>query len=286
MKKVLSMILAILMIVTAASVFASCGDETTAAPESKTPATEAPTTEAPTAPADTDSAYVKGKGKLVVGITDFAPMDYQNATGEWIGFDADLAKAFAEYLGVTVEFSEIVWENKVLELNGKQIDCVWNGMTLTDEVKETMETTVPYCNNAQIVIVAADKAADYQTVEACKTLKFAVENGSAGQEMAEANGFEFTPVETQAMALAEVAAGTCDAAIIDSLMAAAMVGAGTGYESLASTIQLNSELYGVGFRKGSDLAEIWNTFYAAAKTSGALLELAEVYGVQTSLIND
>ena len=92
---------------------------------------------------DSDLAYVQGKGKLVVGITDFAPMDYKDASGEWIGFDADLAKAFASKLGVEVEFAEIDWDNKILELNGKSIDCVWNGMTLTDEVLSAME-----CSNA------------------------------------------------------------------------------------------------------------------------------------------
>ncbi|MBQ3457607.1 MAG: transporter substrate-binding domain-containing protein, partial [Synergistaceae bacterium] len=88
--------------------------------------------------AQTDSEYVKEKGVLVVGITDFKPMDYKNEKGEWIGFDADLAKAFAESLGVKVEFQEIEWNNKILELNGKNIDCVWNGMTLTPEVKASM----------------------------------------------------------------------------------------------------------------------------------------------------
>ena len=79
---------------------------------------------------ESDKDYVVGKGKLIVGITDFEPMDYKDENGEWIGFDADLARAFAEYLGVEIEFQEIDWDNKVLELNGKSIDCVWNGMTL------------------------------------------------------------------------------------------------------------------------------------------------------------
>ena len=91
----------------------------------------------------TDLEYIKDKGTLVVGITDFAPMDYKNDAGEWVGFDADMARAFAESLGVKVEFVEIDWDNKVLELDGKSIDCVWNGMTLTDEVTSAME-----CSNA------------------------------------------------------------------------------------------------------------------------------------------
>ena len=123
----------------------------------------------------TDLEYIKSKGTLVVGVTDFEPMDYKDADGNWIGFDADLAKAFGESLGVDVEFVEIDWDNKILELNAKTIDCVWNGMTLTDEVTSSMECSNPYCNNAQVVIVPKDKADDYATVEACADLTFAAE---------------------------------------------------------------------------------------------------------------
>ncbi len=105
-----------------------------------------------TAAADSDVAYIQGKGTLVVGITDFAPMDYKDANGEWIGFDADMARIVAEKLGVEVQFVEIDWDNKILELDSKNIDVVWNGMTLTAEVKAAMECTNPYCNNAQVVI--------------------------------------------------------------------------------------------------------------------------------------
>ena len=100
---------------------------------------------------DGDVAYIQGKGTLIVGITDFAPMDYQE-NGEWIGFDADMAKIVAEKLGVEIEFVEIDWDNKVFELDGKAIDVVWNGMTITDAVKEAMECTNAYCNNAQVVV--------------------------------------------------------------------------------------------------------------------------------------
>lgn len=231
-----------------------------------------------------DLEYIKSKGTLVVGITDFEPMDYKNENGEWIGFDADLAKAFAESLGVNVEFTEIDWGNKILELNGKSIDCVWNGMTLTDEVTSSMDCTDAYCNNQQVVVVPADKKDAYTSVESCTELAFAVEEGSAGKEMAEENGFNFTEVKDQATAVMEVASGTSDAAIIDSLMAAAMVGEGTGYESLAYTIGLNSEEYGVGFRKGSDLKDALNNFFAEIKENGKLDEIAKQYGVQAALI--
>ena len=282
MKKLWALLLALTMVLS----LAACGGskEETAKEEApaETQEEQAPVEE--NADADSDLAYVQDKGVLVVGITDFEPMDYKDADGNWIGFDADMAKAFAESLGVAVEFVEIDWDNKVLELNSKTIDCVWNGMTLTDEVTSAMECSNAYCNNAQVVIVPADKAEQYQTVEACADLAFAVEAGSAGEAEVDALGYNFTPVKAQSDALMEVAAGTSDAAVIDSLMAAAMVGEGTGYADLTYTVGLNSEEYGVGFRKGSDLAAALNDFFAAADADGSMIECAETYGVQAALI--
>ena len=236
------------------------------------------------AEADSDLAYVKANGKLVVGITDFAPMDYKNEAGEWIGFDADMAKAFAESLGVEVEFIEIDWDNKIMELDNKSIDVVWNGMTLTEDVKAAMECSNAYANNAQVVIVPVDVADQYQTAESIAELNIAVENGSAGEEVVTALGYSVTEVATQADTLMEVAAGTSDAAVIDSLMAAAMVGEGTGYENLTYTVGLNSEEYGAGFRKGSDLAQALNDFMKAAYEDGTMMAIAETYGVQAAVI--
>ena len=105
------------------------------------------------AASDSDVAYIQDKGTLVVGITNFEPMDYQNEKGEWIGFDADMAKLVAEKLGVEAQFVEIDWDTKIMELDSKSIDVVWNGMTLTDEVTSSMECTNPYCNNAQVIVV-------------------------------------------------------------------------------------------------------------------------------------
>ncbi len=234
-----------------------------------------------------DLAYVQDKGTLIVGITDFEPMDYQNESGEWIGFDADMAKAFAESLGVTAEFVEIDWDNKIFELDSKSIDCVWNGMTLTDEVTSAMSCSKAYCNNYQVVVVPADKAADYQTAADCADLSFAVESGSAGQEELDKLGYTYTEVKDQATALMEVAAGTSDAAVIDALMAGAMVGEGTGYADLTYTAGLNAdegEQYGVGFRTGSELAEKLNEFFAASYADGTMTDIAQTYGIQAAIV--
>ena len=236
------------------------------------------------ADAKSDLAYEKEKGTLVVGITEFEPMDYKDENGEWIGFDADMAKAFAESLGVTAEFQVIDWDNKILELDGKTIDCVWNGMTLTDEVTSAMECTNAYLNNAQVVVVPADVADQYQDEESLKDLSFAVEAGSAGEAEVSALGLNYTPVSSQADALMEVASKSSDAAVIDSLMAGAMIGEGTGYADLTYTIGLNSEEYGVGFRKGSDLAAALNDYFTTSLEDGSMEKVAETYGVQAALI--
>lgn len=299
MKKWIAMLLAALMVFSMAACAAknepaadqtngqTAADTQTSEPAEDTASGEDAAPAADQTAADSDMAYVQSKGTLVVGITDFAPMDYQNESGEWIGFDADMAKAFAESLGVSVEFVEIDWDNKILELGSKSIDCVWNGMTLTDEVTSAMSCSNAYCNNSQVVIVPADKAADYADVEACKALSFAVEAGSAGMAEVEKLGASFTEVKDQATALMEVAAGTSDAAVIDSLMAGAMVGEGTSYDSLTYTVSLNAEegeQYGVGFRQGSDLAAALNDFFAAAYADGSMQACAETYGIQAALI--
>ena len=293
MKKWMAVMLAGMM--TAASL-GGCGSTGSTA-ETEAPAEETGTAETDASDAaeedaaaedsaagESDMAYVQEKGTLVVGITDFAPMDYKDENGEWIGFDADMAKAFAESLGVEAEFVEIDWDNKILELDGKTIDCVWNGMTLTEDVLSAMECSNAYCNNAQVVIVPADVADQYQDEESLADLSFAVEAGSAGEEQVQALGLNYTPVTAQSDALMEVAAGTSDAAVIDSLMAAAMVGEGTGYEDLTYTIGLNSEEYGVGFRKGSDLAAALNDFFTSSYADGTMESVAETYGVQAALI--
>ncbi len=267
MKKFLALLCAMLMMVGCLAACGGNGDDTSSAPEVKS-----------------DLAYVKGKGTLVVGITDFAPMDYKGENDEWIGFDADMAKAFAAKLGVQVSFQVIDWDNKAFELDGKTIDVVWNGMTLTDEVKAAMDCSNAYCNNQQIVIVKKEKAAQYQTKDSVKGLKFAVEDGSAGEQQVDALGAQKVEVADQATALTEVKSGTADAAVIDSLMAAAMVGEGTGYADLMYTVGLNDEEYGVGFRKGSDLVAELNRFFKDSYADGSMMTIAKKYGVQASII--
>ena len=177
MKKWIALLLAALLVFS----LAACSNNTPASDTAETgePATTEDTAETAETDSASDKAYVQEKGTLIVGITDFAPMDYQE-NGEWIGFDADMAKAFAESLGVEAQFVEINWDTKAMELDSKNIDCVWNGMTLTEETTSTMSCSNAYCNNAQVVVVKSDKAEGLDSAEACMDLNFAVESGSAG----------------------------------------------------------------------------------------------------------
>ena len=263
---------------------AACGGGTGGTANTPSNNSESPAGNSETPAAENDMAYVKEKGTLVVGMTDFKPMDYKDENGEWIGFDADMAKAFAESLGVEVEFIEINWDNKLMELDTKGIDVIWNGMTINDEVKAGASVSEPYCRNGQVVVVPADKAEDYQTVESLSGLNFAVENGSQGAAQLDELGLTYVAKTTQADALMEVASGASDACVIDLLMAGAMIGEGTSYPDLTYTVQLNDEEYGVAFRKGSDLTEAFNTFWKEAYDAGTVMETATTYGVQESVI--
>ena len=240
------------------------------------------------ASSDSDLKYIQKKGTMIVGITDYEPMDYKDENGNWTGFDAELAEQVCEKLGVKCEFLVLGdWGKKFYELETKNVDAIWNGMTITDEVKLNTNCSDAYVVNAQVLVMKADALANYTTPESLSDLTFAVENGSAGQEAVLGIGIpedQIIAVQDQAAALMEVAAGTSDAAVIDSLMAAAMVGEGTGYSALTYTCGLNSEEYGVGFRKGSDLAQKLNDFFKASYDDGTMMQIAETYGVQAAII--
>ena len=256
MKKLFALILAIVMV---ATLFAACG---------ATPAGDA-----------SDLAAIKKAGKIVVGITDYAPMDYKDENGNWTGFDAEFAQLFAKELGVDCEFYVIAdWGKKFMELDTKQIDAVWNGMTITDEAKLNSSVSNPYVVNAQVVVMKADKVANYTTTDSMNGLTIAVENGSAGQDAANTiTGAKVVPLQDQGAALLEVKAGTADACVIDITMAYAMTGEGTDYADLAAGISLTEELYGVSFRKDSDVTATFNDFMAKIKADGTLQALADKY---------
>ena len=228
-----------------------------------------------------DLKAIKDAGKIVVGITDYAPMDYKDENGEWTGFDAEFAQLFAKELGVDCEFFVISdWGKKFLELETKQIDAVWNGMTITEEAKLNSSVSDAYVINAQVLVMKADVVGNYADAASLADLAVAVENGSAGQSAAEEAGVKnIILVQDQGAALMEVAAGTSDACVIDITMANAMTGEGTSYADLASGLALTSEEYGVAFRKESDLTAKFNKFMDEIAADGTLQALADKYSL-------
>ena len=228
-----------------------------------------------------DLDTVKKNGKIVVGITDYAPMDYKDENGNWTGFDAEFAQLFAQELGVDCEFYVIAdWGKKFLELETKQIDAVWNGMTITEEAQLNSSVSDPYVINAQVLVMKADVVGNYADAASLKDLTVAVENGSAGQSAAEEAGItNIIATQDQAAALMEVAAGTSDACVIDITMANAMTGEGTSYADLAYGLALTSEEYGVSFRKESDLTAKFNELMDKLQADGTLQALADKYSL-------
>lgn len=254
MKKIFALILTVAMLVCA---LASCGGEDIG-----------------------DLARVKESGKLVVGVTVYPPMDYiDDESGEWAGFDAELAQMFAESLGVNCQIVIIKWKSKVAEINSKQIDLIWNGMTASDELGAEIDFSVPYAKNAQVVVVKSDST---YTAADVAGLSLAVEDGSAGHSVAAdtINATTINKVGAQVDALNEVASGNSQAAVIDLTMAESMLGKGdyTGLKILDGA-KYGEEIFAVGLRKGSDLKAELDKFLKAKYADGTMTELLKKYAV-------
>ena len=227
-----------------------------------------------------DLKAVKDAGKLIVGITDYAPMDYKDESGNWIGFDAELSKKFAAELGVECVFVEIVdWNNKVAEINSRQIDLIWNGMTASEELGKQIDFSVSYAKNAQVAVVL--KSSSIATKDQVKTASVAVENGSAGQKVTVDEGFtNVNAPGNQKQALIEVKSGNSDVAIIDLTMAQSLVGKGEFADlKIVDGVSYGDEIFAVGLRKGSNLKEKLDAFLYAQFENGTITTLAETYGV-------
>ena len=234
---------------------------------------------AASASADSDLAYIQGKGKMVIGYTVYAPMNYTDDEGNFTGFDTELATAVCEKLGVEPEFVEINWDTKVVELDAKSIDCIWNGMTLTEDIMANTATTKAYAKNAQVVVVK--DGTDYTSTADLADKTVVAEAGSAGEAAIQGDEnlakADYVSKSVQTDCLMEVAAGTADAAVLDLTLANAMIGAGTDYASLKIVDELNAEEYGVAFRKGSDAAAAVDAAFDELKADGTMQALADKY---------
>ena len=229
--------------------------------------------------AESDLDYIKGNGKMVIGYTVYEPMNYTDADGNFTGFDTELATAVCEKLGLEPEFVEINWDTKVVELDAKSIDCIWNGLTLTDDIKENTATTKPYAKNAQVVVVK--EGTDYTSTADLVGKTVVAEAGSAGEAAIEGDEnlsqADYISKSVQTDCLMEVAAGTADAAVLDLTLANAMIGEGTDYADLKIVDELNAEEYGVAFRKGSDAAVAVDEAFDELNADGTMQALADKY---------
>ena len=233
---------------------------------------------------DSDLAYVQGKGSIIIGYTVYAPMNYTDDKGNFTGFDTELAMIVCGILDLEPDFVEINWKTKEIELAAKNIDCIWNGLTITEERKQNMEITAPYIKNAQVVVMKAD--AEYTDTSSLIGKTVCAEAGSAGektiQEDENLQKAVYVAKSVQSACLMEVAAGTADAAVLDLTLAKVATGEGTNYANLVIKDRLAEEDYGVAFRKGSDLCDVVNEIFAELIVNGTMEALANKYGLDLS----
>lgn len=272
MKRILSFALSAIMCAMCISIFSGCGSDS----------------------AKEDWEYISDKGKLTIGITYFAPMNYLDENDQLTGFETEFAKAVCEVLGVEADFAVIDWNSKEIELNSKNIDCIWNGMTIDDERLTTMDISTPYMANKQVLVVKNENVEKYNTAEAVKDLTIVAEKGSAGEDVATGvNGETFfaaakyTAVDVQSKALTEVLAGTADGCVVDYVLSIGMIGEGTDYSDLAvvNSAAFSEEQYGIAFRKNSPetLAKV-NAAIQELANNGKLAEIAAKYKLSEQLL--
>ena len=230
---------------------------------------------------ESDLTYVQENNKLIIGYTDYAPMNYTDESGTFTGFDTELATLVCEKLGLEPQFVEINWDTKEVELNARSIDCIWNGLTIDADRKATMEITKPYVKNAQVVVVKEGTV--YEDTASLIGKNISAEQGSAGektiQEDENLNQASFVPKTLQTEALMEVKAGTADAAVLDLTLANTMTGEGTNYGDIIIVDHLSEEDYGVAFRKGSDICAEVNRIFDEFVEDGTMAALAGKYGL-------
>lgn len=243
---------------------------------------------------DSDLAYIKANGKMLIGYTVYEPMNYTDADGNFTGFDTELAREICEKLGVEPKFVIINWDTKEAALAAKDIDCIWNGMTLDAEREVNMACTVPYVKNAQVVVVK--DGFDYADTSSLIGAVVCGEIGSAGETQIRGSGeegeedwvapdpnlaqAEYVGKGVQTDCLMEVKAGTADAAVLDMTLANSMTGEGTNYSDLKIVDYLGEESYAVAFRKGSDVRDEVNAIFSELASDSTMQTLADKYGLE------
>ncbi|MEE1281375.1 MAG: transporter substrate-binding domain-containing protein [Acutalibacteraceae bacterium] len=238
-----------------------------------------------------DWSYIEEKGEMVIGITYFEPMNYKDENGELTGFETEFAKKVCEKMGVKPVFQKIDWESKEVELNSKTIDCIWNGMTITDERKENMDISVAYMENKQVMVTKAENADKYKDAASLAGATVVAEKKSAGESVATTDSFftkaTYVSVDSQAKALLEVKSGTADVAVIDYVMSIGTIANGTDYADLkvVEDKSFAEEQYGIAFRKNSpETLQKVNDAIQELANEGELEKIAAKYELQDLIL--
>lgn len=272
MKKFLTVLVAVLLCVTACFSLTACGTD-----NSK------------------DWEYIQEKGEMIVGYTVYDPFAYNNENNQLVGFDVELAQAVANKLGINVKFQIIEWKSKVTEINGKNIDVIWNAMTITDELKQSIDISDAYCKNNQAVVVKAGDEAKFTTKELIKNSgeKIAYESGSSAQAVVEADdvlkSVSQTKATDQISALTEVASGTSKIAIVDVLLYDSLKAKANSVVNEQNLVKITditfpAEEFGIGFRKGSNFKQKVEEALASLKADGTYETIVEKYNLVNNMI--
>lgn len=228
---------------------------------------------------DTSLQDVLDRGTFILGLDDsFPPMGYRDENGEIVGFDIDVAREVCARLGVELVCQPIDWNAKEQELATGNIDCIWNGFTVTDERREVMTFSDPYVDNAQVLVVRGDSPV--QTIADLEGATIGVQAGSSAQDAIEDTpGFldtigEVVEFRENLTALMDLEIGGCDAVVMDLLVANDNINrSGSDFRILEET--LTNEEYAIGFRLGDiALRDAVQAQLDAMATDGSLAEIA------------
>ena len=264
-KKIISIIAALALVVALAAGLTACGNND-----------------------KTDWDYIQSRGKMIVGYTNYPPLDIKVDGKLQSGFDYELALAVGKKLGIDVEFKEIVWANKTIDLNAKKIDCIWNGMTITPELQENLSLSKPYLRNRQAVVVKANETR-YSDLESLRGAKIGAEMGSAGASFIEDNNLNpnYSKEETQLRLFANLDSGINDVVVMDSIMAGYYLTLEDfqGKYKVLENVGGEAEQFAIGFRKGdTEFTAKVDTAIAELKADGTVARLAEKYGLTSEIL--
>ena len=250
MKKKFLLLVAVLTIVATAFVVTGCGDDKEAG----------------------DWEYIEKNGKLIVGLdATFAPMGFTDEEGNIVGFDIDLAKAVGKKLGVEMEFKSIDWDAKYTELDAKNIDCIWNGMSATPERAEKLSLSKEYFNN-KIIVMTLKEDVKVDKAEDLAKYNVSIQADSSALEVVKADKAydkfkdKIKEYKSYDDAITDMKAGRMDCVIIDEVLGNYK---NTKMKNALKECKYNfgDDFYAIGFRK--DDTEL------TSKVNDALQELID-----------